>query len=179
MLLRLSETITITGGGLTGLSLAIALRRYDIPVVLHEAGSYPRHRVCGEFISGISQETLTTLGIAETLADAQLHRSVTWFSGNDLLRKNSPYFANAENSSKYSTPTSTGIPGRRVLNLIIIDCDAPSSQVCSGQKGKALNTLAVGKFFMPVPANLSGKELLLEFVSTITALPPADIKLYR
>jgi flavin-dependent dehydrogenase len=89
MLLTLSETITITGGGLTGLSLAIALRKYDIPVVLHEAGSYPRHRVCGEFISGISQETLATLGIAETLADAQLHRSVTWFSGNDLLRKNS------------------------------------------------------------------------------------------
>lgn len=85
----LSQQITITGGGLTGLSLAIALRKHGIPVVLHEAGNYPRHRVCGEFISGISQETLTTLGIAEALADAQLHRSVSWFSGNVLLRENS------------------------------------------------------------------------------------------
>jgi 2-polyprenyl-6-methoxyphenol hydroxylase-like FAD-dependent oxidoreductase len=83
----LTETITITGGGLTGLSLAIALRRHDIPVVLHEAGTYPRHRVCGEFISGISQETLATLGIAEALTDAQLHHSVAWFSADDLLRK--------------------------------------------------------------------------------------------
>jgi 2-polyprenyl-6-methoxyphenol hydroxylase-like FAD-dependent oxidoreductase len=87
MLHPLNKTITITGGGLTGLSLAIALRRHEIPVVLHEAGSYPRHRVCGEFISGISQETLATLGITETLSDAQLHRSVTWFSGNHPLRE--------------------------------------------------------------------------------------------
>jgi flavin-dependent dehydrogenase len=85
----LNQQITIIGGGLTGLSLAIALRKHGIPVVLHEAGSYPRHRVCGEFISGISQETLQALGIEETLADAQLHSSVTWFSGNDLLRENS------------------------------------------------------------------------------------------
>jgi 2-polyprenyl-6-methoxyphenol hydroxylase-like FAD-dependent oxidoreductase len=84
----LSETITITGGGLTGLSLAIALRKNGVAVALHEAGSYPRHRVCGEFISGVSRETLETLGIAETLADAQHHRSVTWFSGDTLLREN-------------------------------------------------------------------------------------------
>ncbi len=85
---RLRETIIITGGGLTGLSLAIALRKYGVTVVLHEAGSYPRHRVCGEFISGVSGETLEALGIAETLADAHLHRSVTWFSGDTLLREN-------------------------------------------------------------------------------------------
>ncbi|MFM2199094.1 MAG: hypothetical protein RLZZ505_2526 [Verrucomicrobiota bacterium] len=84
----MSETITITGGGLTGLSLAIALRKHGVGVALHEAGNYPRHRVCGEFISGVSRETLETLGIAETLADAQHHRSVTWFSGDTLLRDN-------------------------------------------------------------------------------------------
>lgn len=78
--------ITIIGGGLTGLSLAIALRRNDVAVTLHEAGTYPRHRVCGEFISGVSHETLETLGISEALADAQLHRSVAWFSGNQRLR---------------------------------------------------------------------------------------------
>ena len=85
---RLTETITIIGGGLTGLSLAIALRNHGVPVVLHEAGSYPRHRVCGEFISGISHETLRNLGISEALADALHHRSVSWFSGNAMLRRN-------------------------------------------------------------------------------------------
>lgn len=84
----MTETITITGGGLTGLSLAIALRNRGVPVILHEAGNYPRHRVCGEFISGISQQTLETLGITETLGDALRHTDVAWFSGDRLLRKN-------------------------------------------------------------------------------------------
>jgi|TARA_B110000037_G_scaffold221695_1_gene293545 flavin-dependent dehydrogenase len=83
----LPETITIIGGGLTGLSLAIALSKQGIPVILHEAGSYPRHRVCGEFISGISPSTLETLGISETLSDAQSHSSITWFSGDKETRK--------------------------------------------------------------------------------------------
>jgi menaquinone-9 beta-reductase len=71
--------ITIIGGGLAGLSLGIALRRRGIPVTLHEAGTYPRHRVCGEFISGVSQETLDALGIGSLLADAKRHRSTAWF----------------------------------------------------------------------------------------------------
>jgi menaquinone-9 beta-reductase len=71
--------ITIVGGGLAGLSLGIALRRRDIPVTLHEAGSYPRHRVCGEFISGVSQKTLDTLGIAHLFASAREQHSTTWF----------------------------------------------------------------------------------------------------
>lgn len=44
--------ITIAGGGLAGLALGLFLRRDQVPVILHEAASYPRHRVCGEFISG-------------------------------------------------------------------------------------------------------------------------------
>ena len=84
----MSETITINGGGLTGLSLAIALRKHGIAVTLHEAGTYPRHRVCGEFISGISHETLETLGVADAFVDAKRHLSVAWFSGNDHLRDN-------------------------------------------------------------------------------------------
>lgn len=70
--------IEIVGGGLAGLALGIALRRHGIPVTLHEAGSYPRHRVCGEFISGLQTRTLTRLGIAEHLADAGQHREVAW-----------------------------------------------------------------------------------------------------
>ncbi len=83
----MSETITIIGGGLTGLSLSIALRKRGIPVILHEAGSYPRHRVCGEFISGISPSTLETLGIPEALSDARHHTSITWFSGDKQTRR--------------------------------------------------------------------------------------------
>ena len=53
--------MTIAGGGLAGLVLGIALRDREIPVVLHEAGRYPRHRVCGEFLSGNGPALLEAL----------------------------------------------------------------------------------------------------------------------
>ncbi|MES2475773.1 MAG: NAD-binding protein [Verrucomicrobiota bacterium] len=84
---QLKREITITGGGLAGLSLAIALRTREVPVTVIEAGNYPRHRVCGEFISGVSRETLKSLGIAELFEDARLQRSIAWFdSGRIILR---------------------------------------------------------------------------------------------
>jgi 2-polyprenyl-6-methoxyphenol hydroxylase-like FAD-dependent oxidoreductase len=60
-----TKPITIIGGGLAGLTLGIGLRQHGVPVTLHEAGDYPRHRVCGEFISGCGQATLARLGLRE------------------------------------------------------------------------------------------------------------------
>ncbi len=73
--------ITIAGGGLAGLSLGVALRRAGVPVELLEAGTYPRHRVCGEFINGVRDATLEALGVADLLAAgvALRHRSTRWF----------------------------------------------------------------------------------------------------
>lgn len=78
--------IEIVGGGLAGLSLGLALRREGIPVTLYEAGEYPRHRVCGEFIAGLDQGTVDALGLGEILADAQPHNAVTYFIRGRALR---------------------------------------------------------------------------------------------
>jgi flavin-dependent dehydrogenase len=61
------KPITIVGGGLAGLTLGIGLRQRGVPAVLWEAGHYPRHRVCGEFICGLGLETLARLGLRELL----------------------------------------------------------------------------------------------------------------
>jgi flavin-dependent dehydrogenase len=76
------KNIVIAGGGVAGLSLGIALRRRDVPVEIFEAGNYPRHRVCGEFISGRGQETLERLELAAALreADACAVRSIAFYS---------------------------------------------------------------------------------------------------
>lgn len=71
--------IEIVGGGLSGLSLGLALRRAGVPVTLHEAGAYPRHRVCGEFISGLDPDTRRTLRLDPFLGDVRYHQEVAWF----------------------------------------------------------------------------------------------------
>lgn len=65
-----SRPITIVGGGLAGLTLGIGLRQREIPVAVWEAGSYPRHRVCGEFISGNGPGVLQRLGLRKRFDDA-------------------------------------------------------------------------------------------------------------
>lgn len=63
---------------MAGLSLGIALRRLDVPVTILEAASYPRHRVCGEFISGISEEELERLGVGDLFEPARRHVTTAW-----------------------------------------------------------------------------------------------------
>ena len=79
-----AKPITIVGGGLAGLTLGIGLRQHDVPVTVFEAGHYPRHRVCGEFISGGGQATLARLGLRELLdqAGAVSAQTAAFFSAN-------------------------------------------------------------------------------------------------
>ena len=77
------KPITIVGGGLAGLTLGIGLRQQGIPVTVWEAGHYPRHRVCGEFISGRGQDVLAQLGLRESFfqAGAVLARTAAFYLG--------------------------------------------------------------------------------------------------
>lgn len=62
-----ARPVTLVGGGLAGLSLGLALRRRGVPVTVFEAGRYPRHRVCGEFLSGRGVAVLADLRLREAL----------------------------------------------------------------------------------------------------------------
>ncbi|MCF7687263.1 MAG: hypothetical protein K9M98_07180 [Cephaloticoccus sp.] len=84
--------VEIVGGGLAGLSLGLALRRENVPVTIHDTGLYPRHRVCGEFITGLSETTIARLGLAPFLKDALHHHSVAWFlNGRPIRTQNLPH----------------------------------------------------------------------------------------
>lgn len=60
--------IIIIGAGLAGSSLAHALARGGWDVLLLERDTFPRHKVCGEFLSPESQGTLQALGLREAVA---------------------------------------------------------------------------------------------------------------
>src|SRR5215510_1284032 len=89
----LMKPITIIGGGLAGLTLGIGLRRHGIPVTIWEAGHYPRHRVCGEFICGKGRAMLTALGLEETLRGLNAREATT-----------ASFFANRSASPARSLP---------------------------------------------------------------------------
>ncbi|MGR3811657.1 NAD(P)/FAD-dependent oxidoreductase [Jiulongibacter sp. NS-SX5] len=60
---QINSDIAIIGGGLSGLSLSIQLAKLGYKVVLIEKKDYPRHKVCGEYISLESWEFVKNLGI--------------------------------------------------------------------------------------------------------------------
>jgi 2-polyprenyl-6-methoxyphenol hydroxylase-like FAD-dependent oxidoreductase len=89
----MGQPITIIGGGLAGLTLGIGLRQRGVPVTIREAGSYPRHRVCGEFISGRGLEVLRRLGLVGLLeqAGARTARTAAFtVSNRDLPMRDLP-----------------------------------------------------------------------------------------
>ena len=83
----MTESVTIVGGGLAGLTLGIGLRQRDVPVTVWEAGRYPRHRVCGEFISGGGQNSLARLGLLEGLQKAGVGSAgnAAFFAGKTMV----------------------------------------------------------------------------------------------
>jgi flavin-dependent dehydrogenase len=57
----MSYDIAVIGGGPAGCAAAITATRSGLRTVLFERGRYPRHKVCGEFISNESHELLVEL----------------------------------------------------------------------------------------------------------------------
>lgn len=80
-----NKSIEIVGGGIAGLSLAVGLRAVEVPVTLREAGRYPRHRLCGEFVNGVSDATLAKLGLGGLFDDARVHSDMTWWSKGEKI----------------------------------------------------------------------------------------------
>jgi flavin-dependent dehydrogenase len=63
--------VLIIGAGLAGSAIAIALAGRGWDVLLVERDRFPRHKVCGEFISPEAQTTLAALGLKEMVAGLQ------------------------------------------------------------------------------------------------------------
>jgi flavin-dependent dehydrogenase len=69
---RTEFDVAVIGGGPAGSSAAISASRFGASVVLLEAGDFPRHKVCGEFVSAESLDMLRDLLGPVAAADAIL-----------------------------------------------------------------------------------------------------------
>ncbi len=67
------KNVLIIGGGLAGLTAAIHLSKSGIPVTLIEKNEYPKHKVCGEYISNEILPYFEWLGVdMDALAPAKI-----------------------------------------------------------------------------------------------------------
>jgi flavin-dependent dehydrogenase len=83
--------LAIIGGGPAGSAAAITAARFGAKVVLLEAGEFPRHRVCGEFVSAESLNVLRDLlqftpAASQGLASAPVIDQVRFVLGRRQLR---------------------------------------------------------------------------------------------
>ena len=65
--MEINKDVIIIGGGLAGLTSAIHLSMQGLQVTLIEKSGYPRHKVCGEYISNEITPYLLWLGIDVSL----------------------------------------------------------------------------------------------------------------
>jgi flavin-dependent dehydrogenase len=68
--MKMNFDAAIIGGGVGGACAALALANNGARVVVLEAGSFPRHKVCGEFLSPESKTVFARLGVLEEIKNA-------------------------------------------------------------------------------------------------------------
>lgn len=153
--------VEIVGGGLSGLALGLALRHKGIPVTIFEAHHYPRHRVCGEFISGLDDRTAESLGMSEFLSDAHPHRSVTYYLRGDPLRPFSLPRA-ALGISRHTLDTRlaeafVAAGGELKTHTRVAESDTPQGRVfAAGRKRQ-------GPFWVGLKVHVRELELMTDF----------------
>lgn len=71
-----------------------------------------------------------------------------------------------------------GVRGRRVMNVVIVDCGGLGG---GGLSCASLPVKGIGKFFLQAPVDLTGgtKKIYAEFGGLIEPVPASEIKLYR
>jgi flavin-dependent dehydrogenase len=82
------QDVAVLGAGIAGSSLAKSLADRGWETVLFDRKQFPRHKVCGEFLSPESQSMLNTLGLrglVESLQPSLINRTRLIFNYGDAL----------------------------------------------------------------------------------------------
>lgn len=87
--MNVTNEVSIIGGGLAGLTAAIDLLNRNFKVVVFEKNEYPKHKVCGEFISNEVLPYLENLGLnIESLQPTHIFKTeLSTHSGKTIKAK--------------------------------------------------------------------------------------------
>lgn len=69
----MSYDVVVIGGGLAGSSAALQLARTGHEVLVVEKDTFPRHKLCGEFLSPEAQSSFRRLGVLEAVHEGGAH----------------------------------------------------------------------------------------------------------
>lgn len=97
----MQRRISIVGGGPAGSAAAIAAALRGSAVELHEQSAFPRHKVCGEFLSAEIEPALERLGIWTRFLDRAPARVRTMRLCFGRTRKSAPLPEAAHGLSRY------------------------------------------------------------------------------
>ena len=85
-----TRTVRILGAGPAGASAAIAAAQQGAQVTLYDPSRFPRHKVCGEFLSPGTAPVLERLGLTKALAGAVPIRELRLHLGRKEVRHRLP-----------------------------------------------------------------------------------------
>ena len=127
--------VIVAGAGPAGAATAILLRQRGVRVLLLDWQSFPRDKVCGDFLSAVALSELQTLGIARQVqrqSNVIKHAGV-WLDGRHLLTSPMPRTA--------EFPRFGCVIPRKVLdNLLLSKALTDGAQLAAGYRAIGYRT---------------------------------------
>lgn len=142
-----SARVVILGGGLSGATAAIAARLLDAPVTLVEKSTFPRHKVCGEFLSPEILPLIERMGLTETFfaaGPAPMRRVVLDFNGR---------------AKRFTLPETAYGLSRYRLDAMLFDRATALGAVAAKESSETPTIIATGRGALPGGAGEKGQRL--------------------
>ena len=143
--------VIIVGGGLAGLTSAIHLSTRGINVVLIEKNDYPKHKVCGEYVSNEVLPYLEQLGIQpEKLGAVSIDQFEMSTQKGKLLQSNLPLggFGISRYSFDLAMANLAKSKGARIIHDTVTEVDFQNDKfhIQTRSSGQFTSKLAIGAF---------------------------------
>jgi geranylgeranyl reductase family protein len=122
---KLDCDVVVAGAGPAGSATATYLARAGISVVLVDRQTFPRDKICGDFVGPVTLLELWSLGIADQIPEFRdsnvIHRAALYLNGQNLITHAIPRIGNLPNYGRV-------IPRKTLDNILL--CAARKSGAC-------------------------------------------------